>query len=95
MLEELTNIINLPIYTTEGAHLGMVDNIMMDINSNKISALYVRQPNIALVEGSVPVLVPFRWVQAIGDIVILKYFPTRVELGPEEKDELMRGALGA
>ncbi len=93
MLEEITNMINLPIYTKNGAHLGMVDNIQMDIDNNNISGIYVREPNIALVEGSVPVLVPFRWVQSIGDIVILKYFPVRIELGPEDRDMIMMDGI--
>lgn len=89
MLEEITNIINLPIYTTSGAHLGIVDNIEIDVVENKVRSLFVGQPNITLVDGSIPILVPFRWVQSVGDIVILKYFPGRIELTPQEREEIL------
>jgi hypothetical protein len=32
------------------------------------------------VEESRPVNVPYRWVSAVNDVVLLKYFPKRVSL---------------
>jgi len=38
------------------------------------------ETNPLLVEGSRAVSVPYRWVQSVGDIVVLRYFPKRVSL---------------
>jgi len=37
-----------------------------------------------------PIKIPFRWVQSIGDIVILKHFPRDL---PIKGDDEMGGAL--
>jgi sporulation protein YlmC with PRC-barrel domain len=48
----------------------------------------VTNTNPSLVEGTVDVAVPYRWVNAVGDIVILSYFPERVTTRKkEEKSE--------
>src|SRR5207244_263502 len=41
---------------------------------------FVGETNPLLVEGSRAVSVPYRWVQSVGDIVVLRYFPKRVSL---------------
>ncbi len=87
MLEEVSEIVGLQAYTPKGIYLGNVDNVVMDFESNKISGLFIRECNPMLVEGSVSVNIPYRWVQAIGDVVLLKYFPSRVALGRGETEE--------
>jgi len=89
MLEEITQIMNLQIYTDKGAFLGVVDNVQMDLETNDLSALFVETPNPSLVEGSRSVLVPFRWVQSVGDIVMLRYFPGRIGMSPEERQAML------
>lgn len=76
---------NLQIYTNKGAFLGVVDNILLDFGNGEISALFVETPNPSLVEGSRAVLIPYRWVQSAGDIVVLRYFPGRIGMSPEER----------
>ncbi len=80
---------NLQIYTDKGAFLGVVDNVQMDLETNDLSALFVETPNPSLVEGSRSVLVPFRWVQSVGDIVMLRYFPGRIGMSPEERQAML------
>jgi sporulation protein YlmC with PRC-barrel domain len=46
----------------------------------------VTNTNPSIVEGTVDVAVPYRWVNAVGDIVILSHFPERVAtIKKEEK----------
>ena len=89
MLEEITQMYNLQVYTDNGAFLGVVDNIELDLGNHEVSGLYIETPNPNLVEGSRPVLVPYRWVQSVGDIVILKHFPGRIELSQEERQMMV------
>lgn len=83
LLEEISEIIGLQVYTSKGIYLGNVDNLIMDVKRKLIESIYIRESNPLLVEDSMSVAVPYRWVQSIGDIVVLKYFPRRVTaLGP-------------
>ncbi|MBN1109174.1 MAG: PRC-barrel domain-containing protein [Methanomassiliicoccales archaeon] len=78
MLEEASEIIGMQVYTPNGVFLGNVNNLVVDVEERKVDGLFVSESNPLLVEDSKAVNVPFRWIQAIGDIVLLKYFPKRV-----------------
>src|SRR5512137_3137223 len=89
MLEEASNLIGLQVYTSQGMFLGTVGNLVVEVDENKVQGLFVNNTNPLLVEGSKAVNVPFRWISAIGDVVILRYFPKRVAVkrGSKPKPE--------
>ncbi len=78
MLEEASELIGMQVYTPNGVFLGNVNNLVIDVEDRKVDGLFISESNPLLVEDSKAVNVPFRWIQAIGDIVLLKYFPKRV-----------------
>jgi sporulation protein YlmC with PRC-barrel domain len=80
MLVEMTEILGRQIYTPDGRLLGEVDNVIVDVESAKIDGIYVDESSPMLVEDSRPTSVPYRWVSAVNDVVLLKYFPKRVSL---------------
>jgi len=80
MLEEISEIVGLQVYTHEGIFLGNVNNLVVDIDDSQVEGLFIGDTNPLLVEGSRAVSVPYRWIQSVGDIVILRYFPKRVSL---------------
>lgn len=84
MLEEISEIMGMQVYTPEGIYLGNVDNLVMDMDNRKINGIFLRETNPLVVEDSISVNIPYRWVQAIGDVVILKYFPKKVNVPREE-----------
>lgn len=80
MLEEISELVGLQVYTHEGIFLGNVNNLVVDIDDSQVEGLFIGDTNPLLVEGSRAVSVPYRWIQSVGDIVILRYFPKRVSL---------------
>jgi len=78
MMEEATELIGLQVYTQHGIYLGNVDNLIFDLEKKKVDGVLVRDTNPLLVEESKNVAIPYRWIQAVGDVVILRYFPKRV-----------------
>jgi len=84
MLEEASEFIGLQVYTPNGIFLGNVDNLVIDLDKRRVDGLFISETNPLLVEDSKAVNVPFRWIQAVGDIIILKYFPKRVTTKPPE-----------
>ncbi len=80
MLVEMTELLGRQIYTPDGRLLGEVDNVVVDVESAKIDGIYVEESSPMLVEDSRPVNVPYRWVSAVNDVVLLKYFPKRVSV---------------
>ncbi|MCL2143773.1 MAG: PRC-barrel domain-containing protein, partial [Methanomassiliicoccaceae archaeon] len=78
MLEEAGNLIGLEVYTPDGIFVGIVSNLVMDMKDNKVNGLFLDDSSPALVDHGVAVNIPFRWVQSVGDIIILRAFPERV-----------------
>ena len=84
MLEAVSEIIGMQVYTPGGTYLGNVDNLVMDMENKSVDGIFIRQTNPLIVEGSMSINIPYRWIQSIGDVVILKYFPNRVAMAREE-----------
>ncbi|MEE9116609.1 MAG: PRC-barrel domain-containing protein [Thermoplasmata archaeon] len=85
MLEEISELVGLQVYTHEGIFLGNINNLVVDIDDSQVEGLFIGDTNPLLVEGSRAVSVPYRWIQSVGDIVILRYFPKRVSLKKKAK----------
>lgn len=80
LLEEISELIGLQVYTNQGVFLGNVNNLVVNVENGEVDGLFVQETNPLLVEGSRSVSVPYRWIQSVGDIVVLRYFPKRVSL---------------
>ncbi len=83
--EEVTSFLKLPVYTRSGDYIGHIRNVFLNMDEKRVSSLLVTNTNSSIVEGSVDVAVPYRWVNAVGDIVILSYFPERVSTQKKEE----------
>jgi sporulation protein YlmC with PRC-barrel domain len=80
MLVESTELVGRQIYTPDGRLLGEVANLVIDVEGAKVDGIFVDEPNGLLVEDSKPVNVPYRWVSAVNDVVLLRFFPKRVSV---------------
>jgi len=85
MLEEITQLFNVQVFTNRGVVVGTVDNVIIDTNTHQIEGIVIETTNESLVEGGRSVNIPMRWIQAVGDIIITKHFPERITMSPEEK----------
>ncbi|HEQ79242.1 MAG TPA: hypothetical protein ENN76_03135 [Euryarchaeota archaeon] len=75
MLTETSELVGLEVYTHTGLHLGAVEDLVFETNKDKVYGLYIEKTNPTLVEHSISVVVPFRWIEGVGDVIILRYFP--------------------
>lgn len=81
MLTEVTDIVGSEVYTPNAVYVGNVKDVIMDLEAKRIDGLFIESPNPALIEGSVNVSIPFRWVSAAGDVIVLRYFPGYIRTG--------------
>jgi len=90
MLEEVSAINDLEVFTPWGVKIGDVANIEIDSETTEIENLFLEITNDRLVQEGASIMIPFRWVQAVGDIIILRHFPEDLpirsmeDLGPAE-----------
>jgi sporulation protein YlmC with PRC-barrel domain len=81
MLHEASRIIGLSVYTRRGAHLGTVHDVRLDTTTRHIDSLYVTGTEPRLVPDGANIIVPYRWVQDLDDVVVLRHFPEPLEFG--------------
>jgi sporulation protein YlmC with PRC-barrel domain len=75
------------VYNSNGIYVGTVSNVIIDLPNRRVGSLLLSRTNSALVEGSRDVAVPYRWVSATGDIVLLASFPEHVAFQEIEEEE--------
>jgi sporulation protein YlmC with PRC-barrel domain len=83
-MEEITEYLNLPVYTSGGTFVGNVENLVLDVPNQRVHGLLLGQTNPALVDGGQDVAVPYRWVRSFDDVLLLSQFPEQIGRGSNE-----------
>jgi sporulation protein YlmC with PRC-barrel domain len=86
---EITSLVGRDVYSNNGIYVGEIEDIQLDLDRESVTALAVTNVNRELfgsyADGSRGLLVPYRWVRSVGDIVLVNEVVERVE--DEEEDE--------
>jgi sporulation protein YlmC with PRC-barrel domain len=76
MIEDITSLFDLNVYTDKGVYAGKVADVQIDASERRISMLALSNYNKDLFTiESKTILVPYRIVTAAKDIVIIKHQP--------------------
>ncbi len=87
MLTEITELYDIKVYSDRGILIGSVKDVILDTDEQSIYGLYIENTNQELVEGGSAISIPFRWIKAVGEIILLKKFPQVVKV-PQTKDHI-------
>lgn len=80
MLVEITSLYSLEVYTQKGTYLGRVFEVLVDMKKSSVYELVLGETNPSIVDDSRSIGIPFRWVQSISEIIVLKYFPGKIHV---------------
>lgn len=74
MRAEITSLLGLEVYTQRGIFVGRVDDAVLNPDRGVVSGLALGNVNRSLfnLKGR-GVIVPYSWVTAVGDIVIMRH----------------------
>ncbi|HUV83587.1 MAG TPA: PRC-barrel domain-containing protein [archaeon] len=89
MRAEVSTLFGLNVYTDKGVYIGKVNDVVLEPNESKISGLAVGKVNKELFDvSSNGIILPFRWVIAVGDIILTRQISTKImkKSGEEEKE---------
>ena len=78
MLEEISKIKGMEVYAPNGLFVGFADRYVIDPADKRVTGIFMDSASPVLVDAGVSIRIPFRWVQSIGDIIILNSFPEHV-----------------
>lgn len=73
--QELTSLIGREVYSNNGVYVGAVEDLRLNLEAEAVTGLALTDVNhdifADVVDRGQGVLVPYRWVRSVGDIVII------------------------
>ncbi len=85
MQADITSLLGLEVYSQKGIFVGKVDDAVLDPENGVISGLALGSVNKELFDQKGKgIVIPYRWVTAVGDIVIMRHLTRNAE--PERKN---------
>jgi sporulation protein YlmC with PRC-barrel domain len=73
MRAELTSLFGLNIYTNNGVYVGKLQDLVIDVEEQKVTGLAVSDVNRELFDlSSRGMIIPYRWVITAADIIIIR-----------------------
>jgi len=73
MIGEISTLFGLRVYTDEGRFVGVVRDVVIDLERRQIKGLALSDYNRAIIDSKAPgIILPYRLVKSVGDIVIIK-----------------------
>jgi len=86
-VDELTSLIGREVYTTNGMFVGDVADVKLNLDEEVAKGLAVRNANVEFF-GTLPdaegVMIPYRWIRSIGDVVLINTTVERLLDGDAE-----------
>ena len=88
--QEITALVGREVYSNNGVFVGEVEDVRLDLDDVKVTGLALHQVNQELfgerARGARGVIVPYDWVQAVGDVVLVSDIIERIRT-PEDEEE--------
>ncbi len=86
MISEISTLFGLRVYTDEGRYIGVVSDVVIDLERRQIRGLALSEFNRTIIDSKAPgIILPYRLVKSVGDIVIVKDVFKRKKRHEEEK----------
>jgi sporulation protein YlmC with PRC-barrel domain len=90
--QEITSLVGREVYTNTGVFIGQVEDLRLDLDAEEVTGLALHELNAELFGSDVAsargVIVPYRWVQAVGDVVIVNDIVERIQQDEDDEDEV-------
>jgi sporulation protein YlmC with PRC-barrel domain len=84
MQSEVSTFFGLNVYTDRGIYIGKVNDVVLEVNEKKVTGLAVTRLNPDMFDMAKPgVVIPYRWVTAVGDVVLIRHVKDQFKK-PEE-----------
>lgn len=86
---QLSSLYGQDLYTDRGIYVGKIEDVSVDIKEKRVSGLAVKNvnPNAFDMGKKKGVIIPYRWVTAIGDIVIIKHVKIKAKVREPKVEE--------
>ena len=88
--QEITSLVGREVYTNNGVFIGEVEDLRLDLDAENVTGLALHELSRELFGSEATsargVIVPYRWVQAVGDVIIVNDIVERIQRQKEAED---------
>jgi sporulation protein YlmC with PRC-barrel domain len=89
--QEITTLVGREVYTNNGVFLGQVEDLRLNLDAEEVTGLALHELNRELFAQEAAsargVIVPYRWVQSVGDVVVVNDIAERIQRAKGDDDE--------
>jgi sporulation protein YlmC with PRC-barrel domain len=89
--QEITTLVGREVYSNNGVFLGEVEDLRLNLGAQEVTGLALHELNRELFAEEAAaargVIVPYRWVQAVGDVVLVDDVAERLKQAEDEDEE--------
>jgi len=87
--QEITTLVGREVYSNNGVFVGEVEDVRLDLSQQAVTGLALSELSQELFAGRIEagkgVMIPYRWVRAVGDVILINDVVERLE--DEDEDE--------
>ncbi|WP_207589270.1 PRC-barrel domain-containing protein [Halomontanus rarus] len=91
--QEITSLVGREVYSNNGVFVGEVEDLRLNVDGEAVTGLALGSLNTELFAGEANaargVIVPYRWVRAVGDVILVNDVVERVRDPDEEEEEII------
>lgn len=87
--QEITSLVGREVYSNNGVFVGEIEDVRLNLDQEAVTGLALGEINAELFSGHIEpgkgVLVPYRWVRSVGDVVLVNDVVERLKTEDEEE----------
>ncbi|PSP59121.1 photosystem reaction center subunit H [Halobacteriales archaeon QH_7_66_36] len=88
--QEITSLVGREVYSNNGVFVGQVEDLRLDLGGETVTGLALASLNDELFNGRAAgargVIIPYRWVRSVGDIILVSDVVERMKDGEESEE---------
>lgn len=89
--QEITTLVGREVYSNNGVFVGEVEDVRLDLDQELVTGIALTELNTELFGDHIPrgkgVMLPYRWVRAVGDVILINDVVERLETEEDSEDE--------
>ena len=89
--QEITTLVGREMYSNNGVFVGEVEDVRLNLDQEVVTGLAVGEINRELFSTQVDpgkgVLVPYRWVRSVGDVVLVNDVVERMKTDDDSPED--------
>jgi len=91
--QEITSLVGREVYSNNGVFVGEVEDLRLNVGGQSVTGLALTNLNTELfaeeARNGQGVIVPYRWVRAVGDVILINDVVERVREPDDEETEVV------